>query len=262
MFTILFLGDIVGKSGRHIVRDELPALRQQYNPALVIANGENAAGGLGIEPRTADEILAAGVDVITTGNHIWSKKEVVDYLEHHAQRIIRPYNYPPNAPGKGTVIWRAKDGTSVAIINLLGRVFIPELLDCPFRAADDLLAGEEGKADYIVVDMHAEATSEKTAMGYHLDGRATLVVGTHTHVQTADERLLPNGTAYITDLGMCGPYDSVLGIKSDIIIEKFISGLPTRFDLAKGAALLNGVVLHCDEQTKKPVEIRRIFLVK
>jgi 2',3'-cyclic-nucleotide 2'-phosphodiesterase len=261
MFSILFLGDIVGKIGRHVVRDELAALRQQHQPAIVVANGENAAGGLGIEPRTADEIFAAGVDVITTGNHIWSKKEVVSYLDSHCARIIRPYNYPPNAPGKGTVIWKAPNGASVAIVNLLGRVFMPELLDCPFRAADEVLAGEEGKADYVIVDIHAEATSEKIAMGYHLDGRATLVVGTHTHVQTADERLLPKGTAYITDVGMCGPYDSVLGIKSEIIVEKFITGLPARFDLAKGPASLNGVIVHCDEQTNKPVEIKRISLI-
>ncbi|HQH26472.1 MAG TPA: TIGR00282 family metallophosphoesterase [Oligoflexia bacterium] len=261
MFNILFLGDIVGRTGRRVVADNISALKEAYQPALIIANGENAAGGLGIDPGTANELFAAGIHIITSGNHIWSKKELIPVLNAPETRIIRPLNYAPGAPGKGSLIWQSPSGLRVAVINVMGRVFLSELLDCPFRAMDAVLQGEAGSADFIIVDVHAEATSEKIAMGYYLDGRVSAVCGTHTHVQTADERLLPQGTAYITDLGMCGPYDSVLGIKPEIIVERFLTGLPLRFDLAKGQGLLNGVVITCDEEKKKAVSIKRVSLV-
>ncbi len=262
MFNILFLGDVVGKAGRKIVQNELPSLKAKFNPEVVIANGENAAGGLGIDQRTAGELLSSGVDIITTGNHVWSNKDILPCLGMTDARVIRPANYPPAAPGKGSLIWKTPSGFTVAVINLMGRVFMGEILDCPFRTATQILEGEAGKADFVVVDIHAEATSEKIAMGYHLDGRAALVAGTHTHVQTADERLLPQGTAYISDAGMCGPYDSVLGVKPDIIVERFLSGMPLRFNLAKGPGCLNAVVVNCDETSKKAVSIERVNLVR
>jgi metallophosphoesterase (TIGR00282 family) len=259
MFKIVFLGDIVGKSGRKLIKEELPRLKQEQQADVVIANGENSAGGLGIDPGCAGELFSAGVDLLTTGNHIWSKKEVYAYLDEHSSRIIRPCNYAPGLPGAGFLVWRSARGVSLCVINLLGRVFMPDLLDCPFRCFDSLLEiNEVRNADLRFVDFHAEATSEKIAFGYHADSRATAVVGTHTHVQTADERVLPGGCAYITDAGMCGPEDGVIGVSAERILERFRCGLPMRFDLAKGRRQLCAVVISCDEVSGRAVEITRI----
>ena len=258
MYSVLFFGDIVGKLGRKALTDRLKPLKEELSADVVVVNGENSAGGLGIDSSTAAEIYAAGADIITTGNHIWKKREIGDYLNAHSDKIIRPDNFPPGAPGKGLCVWQA-EGFSLAVINLQGRVFMADLIDCPFQAADRILESEECKADIIFVDFHAEATSEKVAMGYHLDGRASVVVGTHTHVQTADNRLLPKGTAYITDVGMCGPAQSVIGVKHELIVERFLSARPTKFDLAKGPAVINAVLVSFDEESKKPQEITRIY---
>jgi hypothetical protein len=235
----------------------LPDLRKEYSPDLIVANGENSAGGLGIDPRCADEIWAAGVDVISSGNHIWKKKTLLPYLEQHEDKLIRPYNFPPSAPGRGWTLWKSHSGYSVAILNLQGRVFMTDLIDCPFRALDDLLAGEAGQADYIFLDFHAEATSEKIALAKYADGRIQMMVGTHTHVQTADERVLANGTAYITDAGMCGPAEGVIGVRADSIVDRFINARPTQFELAKGPAIVNAVFFEVNEQ-KEILRIERI----
>ncbi len=254
---LLFVGDIVGRLGRRALSAILPDLRKDYQPDLVVANGENSAGGLGIDPRCADEIWASGVDIISSGNHIWKKKTLLPYLDKHDQILIRPHNFPGQAPGRGWTIWENSDGSRVAILNLQGRVFMNEIIDCPFRGLDELLAGEAGTADYIFLDFHAEASSEKIALGKYADGRIHMMVGTHTHVQTADERVLPKGTAYITDAGMCGPMDGVIGVRADSIIDRFISGRPTTFELAKGPALLNAVFFEVSEQ-KEVLRLERI----
>lgn len=257
-FRFAFLGDIVGKTGRQAVTAIVPKLRDEHALDLVIANGENAAGGLGIDISTAGEILKAGVDIITTGNHIWKKKEIDGYLEKHPDKIIRPINFPPGAPGKGVVDWTAPDGFTVRVANLMGRVFMPDLLDCPFQAAEKFFAELPASVKCVVLDFHAEATSEKVAFGYHCDGRAALVVGTHTHVQTADEQLLPKGTAYITDVGMCGPVHSVIGVDAQAIVDRFLSSRPTRFEVAGGQGMVNAVVVTCDRASGKPKSIDRI----
>jgi metallophosphoesterase (TIGR00282 family) len=258
MIKILFLGDIVGKAGRSVVASQLPELRSQYEPDVVIANGENSAGGLGIDRGCADEIFKAGVDLITLGNHTWKKKEVGDLLARDAARMVRPANYAPGAPGRGILRWESPQGWSLRLINLIGRVFIPDLLDCPFQAAAALLDDPSYHADITLVDFHAEATSEKAAMGYFLDGRVQIVLGTHTHVQTADEQLLPNGTAYITDVGMCGPAQGVIGVDAKLIVEKFVSGLPNKFELASGKSMLNGVLFELDRENFAVQRISRI----
>lgn len=255
---ILVVGDITGKPGRRILRETLPRLRRQYGAQLVIANGENAAGGMGITEETAEEIFAAGVDVITGGNHTWRNREAYGLLDAHP-RILRPANYPPGAPGRGAATVEA-DGTRVGILNLQGRVFMGEL-DDPFRAADAQVAELRTVAAVIIVDFHAEATSEKIAMGWHLDGKVSAVAGTHTHVQTADERILPGGTAYITDVGMTGPRDGVIGMEREVILEHFRSGLPTRFTVAGGAAQLNGIALEIDGDGRAR-SIERIQMVQ
>lgn len=258
-FRFAFLGDIVGKAGRVALSALVPGLRSERQLDLVIANGENAAGGLGIDVSTANEIFAAGVDIITTGNHIWKKKEIDAYLQKHADTIIRPLNFPPGAPGNGLADWKTPDGFAVRIINLMGRVFMPDLVDCPFQAAEKLFTEQPPGIKCVVIDFHAEATSEKVAFGYHCDGRAALVAGTHTHVQTADEQLLPGGTAYITDAGMCGPVHSVIGIESASIVERFLTSRPTRFEVAKGPGMINGVLVVCDRESGKPKSIERIL---
>ncbi|MGH2453368.1 MAG: TIGR00282 family metallophosphoesterase [bacterium] len=240
---ILLIGDVTGKPGRRILKALLPQLRRRHGAHLVIANGENAAGGMGITEETAEEIFAAGVDLITGGNHTWRNRDAYGLLDAHP-RVLRPANYPPGAPGRGAATVEA-DGTAVGVLNLQGRVFMGEL-DDPFRAADAAVTELRDRAAVIVVDFHAEATSEKIAMGWHLDGRVSAVVGTHTHVQTADERILPGGTAYITDVGMTGPRDGVIGMDREVILEHFRSGLPTRFTVAGGVAQLNGVVIDVD----------------
>jgi len=254
---ILFIGDVVGKPGRVAVRDLLDGLVDKYNVDLVAANGENAAGGFGITAETADDLMAAGVHVLTTGNHIWDKKEALELLAD-TDRILRPANYPPDAPGLGHTIAKTPGGVPVTIVNLSGRVFMDNL-DCPFRKADEILSGLDPKLRCIVVDIHAEATSEKRALGLYLDGRVSAVVGTHTHIQTADERIMSKGTAYISDLGMTGNEEgSVIGINFKAARYKFLRQMPTRFDLAKGTPTLCGALIEIDTDTGKAVAIERI----
>ncbi len=257
---VLVIGDIVGRAGRRAVKDCLPSLIDELDLNFVVANGENAAGGKGITKAVANELFSYGIDMMTMGNHVWHQKEIFNYLPTE-KRIIRPANYPPGTPGCGYQIYTANNRVSVAVINLSGRVFMPDM-DCPFREADKILEEIKDKAQVILVDFHAEATSEKVAMGWHLDGRVSAVVGTHTHVQTADERILPNKTAYITDVGMTGPRDSVIGVKTDIILQKFISGLPQRFETANTSYQFNAVVIDIDETTGEALEIKRIFNIE
>lgn len=261
MAQILILGDIVGKPGRRVVAEALGGLRERLKPDFIIANGENASGGAGIEPKTADEIFAAGVHVITTGNHIWQKREIIPYLNSQPHKILRPLNFPPGTPGKGFLLWTLPSGDKVAVVNLMGRVFMPMNLDCPFRAMDSLLKNELLGVKNIIVDFHAEATSEKVAMGYHLDGRVSLVFGTHTHVQTADNRLLPKGTGFISDIGMCGPYDSVIGVTSEGVIGRFMTGQPVRFEVAKGRTCVHGININLDTATGRVNSIDRVLEV-
>ncbi len=254
---ILILGDVVGRPGRRAIRDIVASLVKEEKIDLAIANAENAAGGMGVDVKSAEELLAAGVHVLTSGNHIWKKKEIYPYLESRAC-LIRPANYPNGAPGRGWVEWEGQKGQRALVVNLQGRVFMPGNIDDPFRCVDGILKEHGSFSRVVIVDMHAEATSEKCAMGWFLDGRVSAVYGTHTHVQTADERILPKGTAYITDLGMCGPMDSVIGIEREIVIEGFLSQLPRQFDVAKENVALQGIVLEVDEDTGKALEIRRV----
>lgn len=255
MKKILFIGDIVGKPGRLSVKEMIPSLKEKYSPDLVIANGENSAGGMGISEKKYKELIDAGIDLITGGNHIWHNREFIKEIAN-CKKIVRPANYPPGAPGLDRVIVNG-----VAVINLLGRVFMKEL-DCPFRSADKIIPNLKKEAQIIIVDMHAEATSEKVAMGWYLDGRVSAVLGTHTHVQTADERILPQGTAYITDVGMVGPYNSVIGIEVQPIIEKFLTQMPKKFEVSKtGPNIFNAVLLSIDETSSKSQSIERISLV-
>ncbi|HHY33412.1 MAG TPA: TIGR00282 family metallophosphoesterase [Firmicutes bacterium] len=257
---ILFIGDIVGKPGRRVCQALLPDLVQELGADAVIANGENAAGGFGLTAETADEIFRSGVNVITTGNHVWNKREFYPVLAAN-ERVLRPANYPPGAPGRGVTVVQLASGLRLCVVNLAGRVFMGPV-DCPFRAADRILEEQTSKCDVIVVDFHAEATSEKVALGWYLDGRVACVVGTHTHVQTADERVLPSGTAYITDLGMTGPVDSVIGVRKDIIVERFLTGLPAKFETASGVAQLSGAVVTVDASTGKAKSIERVLRVE
>lgn len=260
---IIFIGDIFGRPGRTIVKDRLPALVKEHAIDLIIANGENSAAGFGITPPLIDELFELGIDVITTGNHVWDKREIVEYFESAdgnphspAHRVLRPANYVPGTPGWGLYEGRKGD-VSYAVMNLQGRVFMASN-DDPFRTADQLL--KTIKAKVVIVDIHAEATSEKMALGWHLDGRVTLVVGTHTHVPTADDRVLPSGTAYVTDVGMTGPYDSVIGVKKELIVGKFLSNMPTRFEAATGDVRLCAVVVDCDEKTGHARSIQRMMV--
>jgi metallophosphoesterase (TIGR00282 family) len=255
---ILFIGDIVGHPGRRIVKEALPRLVEEYSPDLILANAENAAGGFGITPPLVEELLDLGIAVLTSGNHIWDKREIVSYLTEHADgRLLRPANYPGQVPGHGHYIGKTRSGINYAVLNLQGRVFMPAI-DCPFRTADVLLAALPAEIKVRIVDMHAEATSEKQAMGWYLDGRVTAVLGTHTHIPTADEAILPQGTAYVTDLGMTGPYDSVIGIEKRSVIQKFLNQIPARFDVAKGGVRFCGALIEADPQTGRAVSIQRI----
>ncbi|MFQ5877634.1 MAG: TIGR00282 family metallophosphoesterase [Acidobacteriota bacterium] len=253
---IAFIGDINGRAGRRIVLSQLPRLVAERRVDFTVGNVENAADGFGVTPGLAEQMFAAGFDCLTSGNHIWDRSEIVDYL-HSERRLIRPINYPDGAPGRGLFGGESPAGVPVAVVNLMGRVFMPPC-DDPFRAIDDLLPRIRQAAKVILVDMHAEATSEKNAMGWHLDGRVTAVLGTHTHIQTADERILPGGTAYITDLGMTGPYESVIGIRTSLALRRFRTGLPVRFSAARGDVRLCGVILDVDETTGRAREIERI----
>jgi metallophosphoesterase (TIGR00282 family) len=252
--NILFIGDIIGRQGRLAVEHLLPGLKEQFEVDFTVANGENAAGGFGITRKLAEELTDLGVDAFTSGNHIWDRREVVGDLDS-MPNVLRPLNYPPGVPGRGWGNFETRDGTRISLINLSGRVFM-QALDCPFRAVDAVLA--QGQKVITVVDVHAEATSEKIAMGWYLDGRVSAVIGTHTHVQTADERVLPGGTAYITDAGMTGPFDSVIGVDKTAIIHRFLTGIPNRFDSAAGDVRLCGAVISVDCQTRKAVAIRRV----
>ena len=247
---ILAIGDIVGKPGRKAVSQLLPGLRQQYGLKLIIANGENAAGGIGLTPETAQELLDAGVDVITSGNHIWAQKEIFPYLEGQMP-IVRPLNYPPGVSGRGYITLGP-----VAVVNIMGRTFIGNL-DCPFQAMDKLLA--KLKQPVIIVDFHAEATSEKVAMGRYLDGRVSAVLGTHTHVGTIDTQILAGGTAYVTDIGMTGPTDSVIGDDVNAVIQRFLTGVHHRLSVGKGKPVLNAVMVDIDDATGRARSIERIY---
>jgi metallophosphoesterase (TIGR00282 family) len=256
--TLLFIGDIVGKPGRELVRRAVPALVARHGVDLVIANVENAAAGFGITPDLADDLLSFGVQVMTGGNHTWDKKEILPYFSHQP-RLLRPANMPPGTPGTGRFVAQAANGVPVAVINGMGRVFMTPI-DDPFRGLVAEIEAVAKEARVIFVDFHAEATSEKVAMGWHLDGRVTAVVGTHTHVQTADDRILPKGTAYLTDVGMTGPHDSVIGVERSSILQRFLTGLPQRFDVATENPRLNGVLIAADEATGRARSITRLSL--
>src|SRR6201988_2841037 len=260
---ILFIGDIFGRPGRTIVKDRLPGIVRERGINLIVANGENSAAGFGSPPSLAEELFELNIDGITTGNHVWDKREIVDYFQMiegnghgPARRVLRPANYPADMPGWG-LYQGMKGKVPYAVINLQGRVFMASNED-PFRTADQLLKAIEAKV--IVVDFHAEATSEKVSLGWYLDGRVTAVVGTHTHVPTADERVLPNGTAYVTDVGMTGPYDSVIGVEKELVIQRFLSGMPGKFEPARGDARLCALLIEADAATGRATSVQRLML--
>lgn len=255
---VLFIGDIVGKTGRNAVRALLPVLRDRYKVDFVFANGENIAGGFGLTEDLVADLYKAGVEVITTGNHVWDKKDFVPYITKD-DRVLRPLNFAPGAPGSGSIIYTLSDRTKVGVLNLSGRIFMSPM-DCPFRTAEKAVERLRQETPVVLVDFHAEATSEKVALGYFLDGRVSAVLGTHTHVQTADEKILPNGTAYITDVGMTGPAESVIGIDVAQIIERFLTGMPARFETAKGKGVFSGVVIEIDGSNGKATAIQRLLL--
>ncbi|MFH1776006.1 MAG: TIGR00282 family metallophosphoesterase [Candidatus Omnitrophota bacterium] len=253
---ILVIGDIVGSPGRKAVQDLLPHIVKENQIEFCIANGENAAGGSGITLSVADELFAAGVNVITSGDHIWKKKEIIPELDRNYS-ILRPANYPAGAPGVGATVAMAKNGKKIGVINLLGRVFMATV-ECPFRTATGEIEKMKDETNIIVVDMHAEATSEKVALGWYLDGKVSAVFGTHTHVPTADEKILPHGAAYITDIGMTGPQDSVIGRNKEHILSRFLTQLPTKFEVANSDVWLQGIILDIDEKTGRANAITRI----
>jgi metallophosphoesterase (TIGR00282 family) len=262
--NILFIGDIFGSAGRRIVREHIGHVRQAHSVDLTIVNVENAAGGFGVTPQIAEEIFELGADVLTTGNHVWDKKELIEYLnsapgasQEHPRRVLRPANLPPGLAGYGVFEGTTRGGVEYAVLQLQGRVFMTAI-DDPFRTADMLLAAI--KAKVVVVDFHAEATSEKVAMGWYLDGRVTAVLGTHTHIPTADERILPNGTAFQTDVGMSGPYDSIIGVEKDLVLHRFLTAMPGKFEAAKGNPKMCGAVVTCDPATGCASHIQRIML--
>jgi hypothetical protein len=252
---ILFIGDVNGKVGRRMAAAHLPPLRRERGVDLCVVNGENAAGGFGITGEMADELFRAGADVLTSGNHIWNRKEAYDILMREP-RLLRPSNYPAGVPGKGIFVVPGPAG-AVAVINLMGRVFMPPV-ECPFREADRLLGELAPEVRMVLVDIHAEATSEKVALGWYLDGRVSAVIGTHTHIQTADARILPKGTAYLSDAGMTGPADSVIGIKTPIAVGKFLTGVPVRMEAADGPGQLNGALIEVDPSTGRAASIERV----
>jgi 2',3'-cyclic-nucleotide 2'-phosphodiesterase len=261
---ILFVGDVFGQAGRRIVGEHLVPLIEQRGIDLVVVNAENAAGGFGVTPGIADELFDQGAHVITTGNHVWDKREIIEYMQSapadshdRPRRVLRPANYVAGTPGYGVYQGELPSGQSYAVINLQGRIFMANLED-PFRTADSLL--QKIAAKVIVVDFHAEATSEKVALGWYLDGRVTAVIGTHTHVPTADERVLPGGTAYQTDVGMSGPFDSVIGVEKELILARFLSGMPGKFEAAKGDPRMCAALVECDGATGRALSIQRLML--
>jgi metallophosphoesterase (TIGR00282 family) len=258
VLTVLFIGDIFGRPGRDLVRDGLQTLVERHAVDLVVANAENSAGGFGITREIGDELLEFGVDVMTSGNHVWDKKEALDYIAAEP-RLLRPANYPAGVPGNGSFVARTRDGRSVGVLNLMGRVFMPQI-DSPFAVADRELEALAGRAALIVVDFHAEATSEKLAMGWYLDGRVSAVFGTHTHVQTADDQLLPGGTAYLTDVGMTGPHDGIIGVEREAALARFLTGMPSRFEPASGSPRLHAVLLRADERSGRAASVTRLSL--
>jgi hypothetical protein len=258
-FRALLVGDVVGKPGRRALAVALPGLLRDRSIDIVIANGENVAGGSGITPALFEEFRALGVDVVTMGDHVFRRREILPLLAD-SDRILRPANLPPEAAGRGWTVLESQSGFPFAVVNLLGRTFMKPAGDCPFHAADRALAEIGDRVKLIFVDFHAEATSERIAMGWHLDGRATCVYGTHTHVQTADERVLPSGTAYISDLGMTGPHDSILGRKKEKVLSALVTGMPTHFDVATGDARLSGALVTADTQTGRASAIERLSI--
>ena len=253
---ILFIGDIFGKPGREIVRRALPSLVERDAIDFVIANGENSAAGFGVTGDIADTLFGYGIDVMTSGNHIWDKKEVLEYIPRQP-KLLRPANFPSGAPGRGAYLGRTRTGEPIGVVNVMGRVFMTPL-DDPFAVAAREIEALRARTRVILVDFHAEATSEKVAMGWHLDGRATAVLGTHTHVQTADERILPKGTACLTDVGMTGPHDSIIGVVTDAALSRFVTGMPAKFEAAAGAGRLNAAIITADPSTGKATRIERL----
>jgi metallophosphoesterase (TIGR00282 family) len=255
---ILFLGDVFGKPGRQAVQRLVPRLIAKEGLDLVVANAENSASGAGVTPESADELLAAEVDLLTSGNHIWSKREIVPYLERRDSLLLRPANYPPGSPGRGRAIVSTPDGRKLGVVNLEGRVFM-KALDDPFRVAlEEIAALRAEGARIILVDMHCEATSEKNAMGWFLDGKVSAVLGTHTHIQTADARVLPGGTAFVTDVGMCGPWDSVIGVRKELVLERFVTQRPVGFEPAKRDVWLQGAIVDVDDESGRARSIARV----
>jgi len=254
--NILLIGDIVGDAGRRVIAHRLAEVKAARGIDFVIGNAENAAGGFGITPKIAEELFAMGIDVLTTGNHVWDKREAIDYLAKE-RRILRPANYPEGTPGLGRTVVELTDGRRIGVLQLMGRVFMP-MTDCPFQAARRELEWLRASTKLVIVDMHAEATSEKRAMGWFLDGQVAAVLGTHTHVQTADEEILPQGTAYLTDVGMTGPVASVIGITPDSAIQKFLTQMPKRFETATGPAILQGAIVAVDPATGRATAIERL----
>ena len=255
---ILFIGDIVGKPGRKAIQKGLPGLMSKLKIDFVIANGENAAGGFGITQAIGEDLFSLGIDILTSGNHIWDKKEAVTYIAKE-NRLLRPANYPPDVPGAGTMIMKSRSGHAIGVLNLEGRVFMRPI-DCPFQAAKREVRELKKETNIIIVDFHGEATSEKAAIGWFLDGEVSALIGTHTHVQTADERILPQGTAFISDAGMTGPVNSIIGVKKSQIINKFLTQIPVRFETARGESLLSCVVVDVNAKTGKASSIQRIQL--
>jgi hypothetical protein len=258
---ILAIGDVVGKPGRTIIHERLRPFCEKELVDAVVANGENLAGGSGLTPQEAEELFKSGVNVITGGDHIWAKKEIIPYIDR-TPGLLRPANYPADQPGKGHTVFETPTGAKVAVIHLQGRVFMNTHADCPFQTARRLVNELKPKTSVIVVDMHCEATSEKIAMGWWLDGHASFVFGTHTHIQTADERVLPQGTAYITDCGMTGPYESVIGRRVDRVLHRFTTGMPAHFEVATGDVRLCGALATVDSDTGRALEIRRVVILE
>ncbi|MFC0471979.1 TIGR00282 family metallophosphoesterase [Halalkalibacter kiskunsagensis] len=252
---ILFIGDVVGAPGRKMIKEYTMKLKQLYKPTITIINGENAASGKGITEKIYKGFLDAGAQVVTLGNHSWDNREIFEFIDD-AKALIRPANYPAGVPGKGYTLVKYND-IEIAVINAMGRTFLPAI-DCPFEKIDEILEEIQGRTPYIFVDFHAEATSEKQAMGWYLDGRVSAVVGTHTHVQTSDERILPKGTAYLTDVGMTGPYDGILGVEKEAVLHKFLTNLPVRFEVAEGREQLSGVIIDINPKTGLATSIKRI----
>ncbi|MDD5496062.1 MAG: TIGR00282 family metallophosphoesterase [Candidatus Omnitrophica bacterium] len=253
---VLFIGDIVGEPGRHAIGELLPKIKKREGIDFTIANAENVAGGSGVTPQLAEEIFDMGVDALTTGDHVWKRREIVDKLRSD-NRILRPANYPANVPGSGSAVIKSKSGVEVGIINILGRVFM-QPVECPFRVVTEEIDKIKKKTRIIVVDIHAEATSEKIALGWYLDGIVSALIGTHTHVQTADEKILPKGTAFIADAGMTGPFDSVIGRRKEEILTRFITQMPARFEVAEDDIQLHGVIIDVDEKTGRANSIKRV----